>query len=83
MLMYGKCECFVMQMFLSSVHPLAILNAAFCMTFSLLILIENLRIDHIEQVYTRSGLTSVSFCLPHPVVASYFIISRGCVCVLL
>ena len=26
--MYGKCECFVMQMFVSCVHPMAVLNAA-------------------------------------------------------
>ena len=34
--MYGKYECFVMQMFVSCVHPVAVLNAAFCMTCSLL-----------------------------------------------
>ena len=27
MLMYGKYECFVMQMFVSCVHPVAVLNA--------------------------------------------------------
>ena len=32
MLVYGECECFVMQMFVSCVHPVAVLNAAFCMT---------------------------------------------------
>ena len=33
MLGYGKYECFVMQicMFVSCVHPVAVLNAAFCM----------------------------------------------------
>ena len=42
MLVYGKCECFVMQMFMivSCVHPVAVLNAAFCMTCSLLMLVE-------------------------------------------
>ena len=40
--MYGKCECFVMQMFVSCVHPVAVLNAAFCMTCSLLMLVEML-----------------------------------------
>ena len=30
MLVYGKCECFV-----SCVHPVAVLNAPFCMSFSL------------------------------------------------
>ena len=31
MLVYGNNECFVMQMYVC-VHPVAILNAAFCMT---------------------------------------------------
>ena len=26
MLVYGDCECFVMQMFVSCVHPVAVLN---------------------------------------------------------
>ena len=26
--MYGKCECFVMQMLYDCVHPVAVLNAA-------------------------------------------------------
>ena len=29
--MYGKYECFVMQMLYVYVHPVAVLNAAFCM----------------------------------------------------
>ena len=32
MLVYWKCECFVMQMFVSCVHHVAVLNDAFCMT---------------------------------------------------
>ena len=32
MLVYGKYECFLIQMFVSGVHPVAVLNAAFCMT---------------------------------------------------
>ena len=32
MLVYGECECFVMQMVYVCVHPVAVLNAAFCMT---------------------------------------------------
>ena len=28
--MYGKCECFVMQMLYVCVHHVAVLNAAFC-----------------------------------------------------
>ena len=41
MLVYGECECFVMQMFVSCVHPVAVLNAVFCMTCSLLMLVED------------------------------------------
>ena len=39
MLVYGECECFVMQMLYVCVHPVAVLNAAFCMTCSLLMLV--------------------------------------------
>ena len=48
MLMYGKYECFVMRccMFVSCMHPVAVLNAAFCMTCSLLMLVEDARGDH-------------------------------------
>ena len=45
--MYGKCECLVMQM--SCVHPVEVLNAAFCMTCSLLKLVEDARGDHMEE----------------------------------
>ena len=48
--MYGKYECFVMQMlFVSCVHHVGVLNAAFCMTCSLLMLVEDARGDHIER----------------------------------
>ena len=56
--MYGECECFVMQMwvFVSCVHPVAVLNAAFCMTCSLLMLVEDAIGDHTEEAYSRAGL---------------------------
>ena len=38
-----KYECLVMQMIVSCVHPVAVLNAAFCMTCSLLMLVEDAR----------------------------------------
>ena len=44
------------SMFVSSVHPVAVLNAAFCMTFSLLIRVEDARGDHMEEVYSRAGI---------------------------
>ena len=34
----------------------AVLNAAFCMTFSLLMLVEDARGDHTEEAYSRAGL---------------------------
>ena len=56
MLVYGECECFVMHMFVSCVHPVAVLNAAFCMTCSLLMLVEDAIGDHTEEAYSRAGL---------------------------
>ena len=43
--MYGKCECCVMHMLYVCVlwHPVAVLNAEFCMTCSLLMLVEERR----------------------------------------
>ena len=41
-----SCRC---CMFVSCVHPVAVLNAAFCMTCSLLMLVEDARGDHMED----------------------------------
>ena len=35
-----------------------ILNAAFCMTCSLLMLVEDTGGDHMEEVYSRASLTT-------------------------
>ena len=43
-------------MFVSCVHPAAVLNAAFCITFSLLMLVEDAIGDHTEEAYSRAGL---------------------------
>ena len=40
----------------SCVHPVAVLNAAFCITFSLLLLIEDAIGDYTEEAYSRAGL---------------------------
>ena len=63
-----SCRC---CMFVSCVHPVAVLNTAFCMTFNLLMLVGGARGDHMEEAYSRAGLMtallvamSVSFCLP-------------------
>ena len=38
------------------VHPVAVLNAVFCMTCSLVMLVEDARGDHMEEAYSRAGL---------------------------
>ena len=73
-----SCRC---CMWVSCVHPVAVFNAAFCMTCSLLMLAEDARGDHMEEANFRAALItalwvamSVSFCLPHHVAVSVFII---------
>ena len=81
----SRCRC---CMFVSCVYPVAVLNTAFCMTCSLLMLVEDARGDHTEEAYSRAGLMTalyvamnVSFCLPHPVAVSVFIMCSGlCAC---
>ena len=41
-------------MFVSSVHPEAVLNATFCLTCRLSILVENARGDHMVEAYSRA-----------------------------
>ena len=43
-------------MFVSCVLPVEALNAAFCITFSLLMIVEDARGDHMEESYSRAGL---------------------------
>ena len=45
-------------MFVPCVHHVTVLNAAFCMTCSLLMLVEDARGDHMEEAYSRAGLTT-------------------------
>ena len=49
----SSCIC---CMFVSCVHPVAVLNSAFCMTCSLLMLVEDARGVHVEDAYYRAGL---------------------------
>ena len=49
----SSCRC---CMFVSCVHPMAVLNVAFCMTCSLLMLVEDAIGDHTEEAYSRAGL---------------------------
>ena len=45
----SSCRC---CMFVSCVHPVAVLNAEFCTTCSLLMLVEDARGDNMEEVYS-------------------------------
>ena len=56
MLVYGKCECFGMHMLYVCMHPMVVLNAAFCMACSLLMLVEDAIGDHTEEAYSRASL---------------------------
>ena len=49
----SSCRC---CMFVSCVHHVAVLNAAFCMTCSLLMLVEDVIDDHTEEADSRAGL---------------------------
>ena len=49
----SSCRC---CMFVSCVHPVEVFNDAFCMTCSLLMLVEEARGDHMEEAYSRDGL---------------------------
>ena len=80
----SSCRC---CMFVSCVHPVVALNAAFCITWCVNTG-QDARGDHIEEAYSRAGLMtalyidmSVSFCLPHRVAVSVFIMCSGlCAC---
>ena len=52
-------------MFVACVHPVAVLNAVFCMTCSLLMLVEDARGDHMEEEYSRAGLLTALYMLPY------------------
>ena len=49
----SSCRCCIL---VSCVHPVAVLNAAFCMTCSLLMLVEDAIGDHTEEAYSGAGL---------------------------
>ena len=52
----SSCRC---CMVVSCVHPVAVLNAAFCMTSSLLMLVEDARDEHMQEECSRAGLMTV------------------------
>ena len=58
-------------MFVSVVHPVAILSAVFCVICSLLMVVSDASDDHIVKTYSSMGLVMafyvamiVSFCFP-------------------
>ena len=51
MLVYGKYECFIMEILCASC-----VSSQFCMTCSLLMLVEDARGDHMEEAYSSAGL---------------------------
>ena len=58
----SSCKC---CMFVSFVHHVAVLNSAFYMTCSLLMLVEDARGYHMEEAYSRAGLIMLCrLCVP-------------------
>ena len=49
----SSCRC---CMFVFCVHPVSLLNAAFSMTCSLSMMVEDAICDHMEEAYSRTGL---------------------------
>ena len=83
----SSCRC---CMFVSCMHPVAVLNVAFCMTCRLLMLVKDARGDHIygrdiHQGRSHDCLIGRHECLllfPHAVTVSAFIIYSGlCACI--
>ena len=56
MIVYGKYECFVMQMLYVCVLCASCGSYQCCMPCSLLMLVEDARGDHVEEAYSRAGL---------------------------
>ena len=52
----SSCRCYI---FLSCVHPVAVLNAAFCMTCNLLKMVDDTSADHMEDAYSTADLMTV------------------------
>ena len=52
-MLISSCRCCI---FVSCVHPVQALRAAFCMTCSLLMLVGDAIGDHMDEAYSRVGL---------------------------
>ena len=55
----SSCRC---CMFVSCVHPVAVLNVSFCMTCSLLMLVEDAIGDHTEEALLQSRSHNCFLC---------------------
>ena len=55
MLLYVKCECFFMQMLYVCVLYASCGSPQFCMTCSLLMLVEDARGDHMCSILTKQS----------------------------
>ena len=96
MILYGKCECFVLQMLYDCVLCASCGSSQCCVLHDLQFVNAGrgckrrtyARGEHTEEAYSRAGLItalyvamSVYFCLPHTVAVSAFMIYRGlCAC---
>ena len=70
----SSCRCCV---FVSVVHPVAILSAVICVICSLLMFVSDASADHMVETYSSMGLIMalyvaiiVSLCFPHVVDVS-------------
>ena len=54
----SSCRC---CMFVSCVHPVSVLNAAFCMACSLLILVEDARGNNMGEAYSRAPVSILPY----------------------
>ena len=77
MLVYGECECFVMQMLYVCVLYVSCGSSQCCLTCNLLMLVEDEKGDYMKRNIPEPTAISVSSCLPHPVAVSGFIICSG------
>ena len=70
----SACRCCV---FVSVVHPVAVLSVVFCIICSLLMFVSDASYDHMVETYSSMGIvmalyvvTIVSLCFPHAVDVS-------------
>ena len=54
--MYGKCECFVVQILYVCVLCASCGSSQCCVLHDLLMLVEDARGDHMEEAYSKAGL---------------------------